>query len=366
MQNIKFKFFLSTLIFIGLLINQNSHSCTNFQLSSKDNNIIVGRTMEFGVELDSKVIIRPRNMVHVSSTPDGSKGLRWKSKYGYITADSINLDIAVDGFNEKGLSSGMLWMPGSEYEEKNLGPKDKVIDILELSNWILGNFATVDEVKRELPKIQVWAKYQKTLQTVPQIHLAVHDANGKSIVIEFLNGKKIIHDNDIGVLTNAPSFDWHINNLRNYAHIVPTSKHTNNIFGGKIAPNMIGSSLIGIPNDYTPPSRFVRMAAILELTDTPENNREAIRTTEHIISSIDIPKGLLKEQSNPNLLHNYTQWVTIKDLTNKNFYFRSYEDLTLRKIELSKIDLNDKRYVSKAIPIRGGEGITDITHKIKI
>ena len=35
----------------------------------------------------------------------------------------------------------------------------------------------------------------------------------------------------------------------------------------------------------------------------------------------------------------FTQWIVIKDLTHKTLYFRSYADLTLQKIDMTKLKL---------------------------
>jgi penicillin V acylase-like amidase (Ntn superfamily) len=36
----------------------------------------------------------------------------------------------------------------------------------------------------------------------------------------------------------------------------------------------------------------------------------------------------------------YTQWVVITDLTNKVLYFRFYQDLTLKRVDMKKLDFN--------------------------
>jgi Linear amide C-N hydrolases, choloylglycine hydrolase family len=40
--------------------------------------------------------------------------------------------------------------------------------------------------------------------------------NGKAFVIQFTEGQTVIHDATLGVITNPPTYDWHITNLRNY------------------------------------------------------------------------------------------------------------------------------------------------------
>ena len=58
--------------------------------------------------------------------------------------------------------------------------------------------------------------------------------------------------------------------------------------------------------------------------------------------------------------YDYTQWVTIRDLTNRRYMFRTYDNLQVRSVDLNKLDLKDgaKKHVIK---ITGGDGIVDIT-----
>ena len=44
---------------------------------------------------------------------------------------------------------------------------------------------------------------------------------GASVVLEPIGGSLQVFDNPYGVLTNAPSFDWHTTNLRNSIHLIP-------------------------------------------------------------------------------------------------------------------------------------------------
>ena len=87
------------------------------------------------------------------------------------------------------------------------------------------------------------------------------DATGKSIVIEYVGGQLHVHDNPLGVLTNSPSFDWHMTNLRNYIKFSLTNVPPLQLGGVKLARFGQGSGMLGMPGDFTPPSRFVRAVA---------------------------------------------------------------------------------------------------------
>ena len=59
-----------------------------------------------------------------------------------------------------------------------------------------------------------------------------------------------------------------------------------------------------------------------------------------------------------------TQWSTFRDLTNRVYYFRTYENFNLQKIDLKKLDFNASKVIS--IPMTGDtELMLDITNRIK-
>lgn len=350
-------------LFCLLIFTSAAFACTDFQIKAEDKSIIIGRTMELSIDTKSRVWVFPRGIQHQSKNTKGVTGISWTSKYGFLGIDSFNDQRTIlDGINEKGLSVGALFYTGSKYQEAVPG---KFLSLLDVGIWMLGNFESVDQIKEELPKINIFAEYFKPLRGIPPLHIAAHDADGKNIVIEFLDGKTIIHDNPIGVMTNRPNFDWQMNNLRNYVNLTPKDKEPVTINGTKIEPTGVGSGMLGLPGDWTPPSRFVKTALTINAALTPKNADEAVNLAEHIINIVDIPKGVIKEKINPFItLYGYTQWVVIKDLTNKVLYYRSYDDMTLRSIDLKKLNLEAGAAI-KALPIESKKNtIIDMTNSL--
>ncbi len=110
------------------------------------------------------------------------------------------------------------------------------------------------------------------------MHMMVTDRSGKVIVIEYLEGKLKITDNPVRVLTNAPSFDWHLTNLRNYVNLSEKPYTSKRIGELTIEPLGGGSGLLGMPGDITPPSRFIRAVAQTMLARrTPDGPKRYMR-----------------------------------------------------------------------------------------
>jgi len=359
MKNIKIILFLTIFMLLAAGADQ---ACTDFTVKAKDGTVVIGRSMEFAMDMKSQFVVHPRGEKVTSTTADGKKGLSWESKYGYLGIDAFGItEASLDGINEAGLSIEFLWFTESKYQPI----KDKnFITIGDMGAWVMGNFATVEEVKKALPKISVVELYVPQMKLSPGLHVAIHDAKGNNIVIEFIDGQQKIYDNPIGVMTNLPDFEWHINNLRNYVSVGPTNIFAEKINGVKVENNGHGNGWLGIPGDWMPPSRFVRAALFVNASVEPKDAGEAVNLAAHILNTVDIFNGALIDNSNPKEpTYDFTRWIVIKDLKNKIAYYRSYDNLALRAIDLKKLNF-DPGAAMNTMSIDGGNGIEDVTEKL--
>jgi choloylglycine hydrolase len=343
---------LLTAILAALLSSvQTASACTDFALKTEDNCFIAARTMEWSADLQSRLAIHGRGETRKAHSAVGEP-LTWTSKFGYVGFDANHLDAIVDGVNEKGLSFGLLWMPSyTEYPE--IKPGAKTLDVIDLGSWVLGSFQTVDEVKAALKSITISADNLPSFGGIPTAHMAVHDARGHHVVVEWIGGKQIVYDNPTGVLTNSPPLDWHLINLTNFMMVDSKNPKSIEIQGTVLSPPGQGGGFHGIPGDWTPPSRFVRTCAMLRFAKPGANTEAGINLAQHILNAVDIPKGDITTTVNGQEFTDYTQWAVIKDLTSPAMYFRTYDNLTLRKLDLKNLDFS-KTDNMRYIEISGG------------
>ncbi len=292
------------------------------------------------MDLGSEVQIIPRGQQVTSPAPKGD-GLTWKSKYGYVAMNAYNMPVATDGLNEKGLGFGALYLPAeTKYQDVKPGDEVRALSNASFGAWVLGNFATVDEVRAAVGHVVVWGEMVPQLGSFSPLHYVVHDANGKSIVIEYVDGNMHVYDS-VGVLTNSPTYEWHIQNLRNY--VEPDGGERGACQGRQrdTSGTGQGSGLHGLPGDPTPPSRFVMAAATAYLANKPKNSAEALIVAEHLINRVDIPKGLVRDYSEGGKpTGDYTQWTTFRDHANKVYYWKTYNDPGMKAIDLKTLDFN--------------------------
>jgi len=358
------KWFIVTAVLTLLLssLSASADACTGIRIKAEDGTIVHARTLEFAVDVHSNVIMVPRGYERTASTPDGGGGMKWKAKYASLGANGVGLPFIFDGLNEKGLAVGLFYFPSTagymKYEKADAG---KSLAPWELGSWMLENFADVPEVKANIGKVVVPDVVLKAWGFVPPVHYVVHDAAGRSIVIEYVGGKLRVYDNPLGVITNSPGFDWHMTNLRNYVNLSLTNSPTLELGPVKLVPFGMGAGMLGLPGDYTPPSRFVRAAAFSQALLPSKTGQDAVLQAFHLLNSFDIPRGVARDQEKDehgNIVADYTLWTSANDLKRKRFYFRTYENSQIRMVDLMKMNL-DRKEISM-IPMKGKERIEEL------
>jgi choloylglycine hydrolase len=338
------KALLSSLLAATLAVTTSvAVACTGMQIKTADGLFINGRTVEFGMIIQMSDMFIPRHYSFTGTLPDGGTGLSYKSKYAVIGTVTFGTPAVVDGLNEKGLSIGMFYFPGyAGYTSVTPENKDKGLSPIEFPNWILTQFATVDEVKAALNTVVIVPTVPKGWPGLPPFHYVIYDKTGQSIVIEPINGKLVVYDNPLGVMTNSPTFDWHMTNLTNYINLTAINVPPVNIRNVIVKPFGEGSGLHGMPGDFTPPSRFVR-AVVFSISALPApNSREAVLQLFHILNQFDIPMGSVRSMEGEKMTPEFTLATAVKDPNTLKYYIRTYTDQDIRVIDLNTFDLNGK------------------------
>ncbi|MCJ8142370.1 choloylglycine hydrolase family protein [Ancylobacter sp. A5.8] len=333
-----------------------AQACTSFLLSAKDGGKVYGRTLEFGLPLNSQLIVIPRNLTIKGTAPDGTAdgGLAWTGKYGAAGANGLGLPVLIDGMNEKGLAGGLLFFPGlAKFQDVPPAEAGNSIASFEMLTYILTSFATVAEVRANLPKIKVSNAPQATFQGLVPLHVTLHDAGGNSLVIEYVDGHLNMYDNPTGVLTNAPALPWHLANLGLYGNLSGKEPAPRKVGDLTIAAPSTGAGLHGMPGDSLSPSRFVRAFNFVQnLPDIP-TTAQASTAARHILNNFDIPPGSVVTVAGGAgggvAGFEITEWSGIADLKNMTYSIWNYANPTARKLDFSKLDLDAKAV--RLIPI---------------
>ncbi len=354
------------LVAVSLFSVSPALACTSVQLTAVDGSSVVARTMDTNpAAMKYKVALTPRGKTIQSTSPDGSPGLSFVTKYSSFGLPMIGSTAPSDTMNEKGLTLGVQIL-NAAYYATSVPPEKKTqaLSNFDVPLWLISQFATVDEVKANLDKVAVWTKEQMPF------HLVLFDASGKGIVIEWVkddasgNSVMKVYDNKVGVVTNDPTFDWQVTNLRNYVQATPASTHEKK-FGDLVvkAPNM-GSGSYGVPGDMTSPSRFVRMAVQRTSVKPPANASEALSLVSHIINNADVARGTVQDAADPAAPYDVTIWTSLRDSKQVAYYIRTSEAFNFFKVDCTQLwDLQRVKDLSLADLQKSG--LSDVTSLLK-
>ncbi len=345
-------------------------ACTGITLRALDGSVVFGRTLEWGAfDLKSRLSVIPRGYQYTTHMPDGKAGLAWTGKYGVVGIDGVGKDIIIEGMNEKGLAVGLFYFPGfAVYDTYDPSHAAQSIAPTDIGQYLLTTCASVDQVRAAISKVRVVPVVEPALGFAAPVHFIVTEPSGKAIVIEYLKGKLNIFDAPLGVITNAPSYDWHETNLRNYINLSPVGLPGKNIGDLNFKPLGGGSGMIGLPGDFTPPSRFVRAVAFSKTARPTATGAETIYEIFRILDNFNVPLGAAEGSGGEDKtlgMRSATIWTSASDTRDKIFYYHTQHDRRVRMVDLNKIDFTSFNKIEH-FPLDKikAEDIQDVTPKL--
>ncbi len=299
--------------------------CTTIGFEYKEG-LVFGRTLELGVSLDNKILYVPKDQ-------DGfikGFGIMFPSKYRVIGSGFYNIPSFGDGINEKGLMGSSNFFP--KYASFAKEPIEGKLNMTTSNafDYLLSRCESISEVKEEAEKIILLEKIGEDIST--SNHYFFMDSQGNKLVIEPNEGVLVCYDNPYGVLTNSPDFGWHTTNLKNYINLRPENIDEGTFNGFTLSKLGEGTGMVGLPGDFTPPSRFVRATYFVSCTPKNLQREEAILQGLRILSQFDIPKGSVvdpRENHQDEAL--YTSMMDTKTLS---YFIKCHENINLQKFSL--------------------------------
>jgi choloylglycine hydrolase len=314
--------------------------CMTFKLpAAKDASVVAGRSMEFPMGMPSKLTALPRGFSPQHAPSDGGAALAWQSIHGVVGISVFDHPgWLVDGLNTEGLSAHLLYMPGGycTYPEARGDGTD--LAQLDLVAFLLGTCASVEEVRAAAERLTIIGR-DPGMGFIPPIHCLVHDVTG-SLAIEFHPDAVRVVDNPVAVATNAPFLDWHLINLGNYLGISAENPRPEVIGGLTVAPLGQGEGLRGIPSDFTPASRFVRLCSYLQLAEQAEDASSAEQLALHVLNAFDILPGLITEQLGAAVVPEVTVWDTVLNLSQPRYAYRTISNPETFVVDLDAVDFS--------------------------
>lgn len=337
------KIFLSGFILLGTCVTiffTTAEACTRVVYHGTNDLVITGRSMDWKEDMHSNLWLFPKGINRNGLA--GENSIHWTSKYGSVVVSGYEAGTG-DGMNEKGLSAGLLYLAESDYGDPKAEPEKLQMSISLWLQYVLDNYATVDEAVSELNN----EPFHIIAPVMPdgspaQLHLAISDPSGDIAVFEYIDGKLVIHHGrQYQVMTNSPVFDQQLA-LNQYWESI----------GG----------LVFLPGTNRAADRFARASFLIKAIPTkamkeyisavPGQNYEnqAVASVVGVIRGVSVPLGITTP-SQPNI--SSTIWRTIADQKNRVYYFDSATSPNTFWVSLDKLDFSANAPVKK-ITLTGG------------
>lgn len=321
-------------------------ACTGITLKAADGSMVTARTIEWAVnDNHNRYVVVPRNHIWYSITPGGEQGRAFSGKYGYVGFAVEQSEFIVEGLNEEGLSAGLFYFPGyGKYEDYCPSLKESSIADLQLVPYILGSCKSVDDVIEAVEAVHV----HNVDPRASTAHWRFADPSGRQIVLEIIDEKCVFYENTLGVLTNSPSFDWQLTNLNNYVNLKSGAVTENTVGSLELHSFGGGSGMLGLPGDFTPPSRFVRAAFFQTTAPKLADAEKTVIQAFHILNNFDLPIGVQTAAgTTPPDIPSATQFTTATDLCGRKIYIRTMFNSHIRVVELNKINFARAKFRSE-------------------
>ncbi len=332
-----------------------SVACTGISLTAADGSYVQARTIEWSHSpLKSEYVIIPRGEALQSYTPTGLNGIKWSAKYGAVGMAVVEKEFIAEGINEAGLSAGLFFFPDyGSYVAYNSAYNGYTLADLQVVQWMLTNCATIEEVKQAIENVTIVG-----LERSAVVHWRIGEPSGRQVVMEIVGGAIHFYENVVGVLTNAPGFEWHLANLNNYVNLRPGDAPSYQLGDEKLTPIGGSSAMLGLPGDFTPPSRFVRAAFFRNTAPQRATGKDTVLECFHLLNNFDVPIAI--ENPAEKSLPSATQWTSAIDLTNRKVYYKTAYNSAIRCIDLLSIDFTKVEYQSHPLDTVQQESIENV------
>jgi penicillin V acylase-like amidase (Ntn superfamily) len=289
-------------------------ACTRAVYLGANDDVITARSMDWKEDVATNLWVFPRGMPRDGQT--GKNTLHWTSKYGSVIASGYDIS-TTDGLNEKGLMANVLWLVESQYPQRSNGKPGLAISLW--AQYVLDSYATVAEAVAALER----EPFTLVTDKLPgedrkaTLHLSLSDASGDSAIVEYIEGKQVIHHGrQYQVMTNSPVFDQQLA-LNSYWQ-------------------QIGGTVM-LPGTNRASDRFTRAKFYINAIPKSEDPRVALASVFSVIRNASVPFGITTPDE-PNI--SSTRWRTVADHKRRLYFFESALTPNTFWVDLNDVDFS--------------------------
>jgi len=295
-----------------------------------------GRTLDLEQDCIGTIVFTPRHYpLPFRQLPESGTHLAMIG----MAAVADGYPLYYDAMNELGLcAAGLLFAGSAHYppideEKTNVSP-------FELIPFLLSRCATAAQARALLRSVNLAAiPFSDELPLSP-MHWMISDRH-ESIVVESTAHGLGVWDNPVHVLTNNPPFDDQLTNLTQYMQLSPYAPENTLFPDADLSPYSRGMGAIGLPGDWSSPSRFVRAAYIRATAMCGRNEEETVCQFFHMLGAVHHVRGSVMENGRPEI----TQYTSCMCTDSGTYYYTVYERSVITGVSMRLENPDGKQLV---------------------
>lgn len=323
------------------------------------------RSMDLGTQVNWTITTWPKKIREGTPLKGDPPSAFWPIKYGsvgisgnWFTDEHYGFpSFFADSLNERGLSCSLLMLVGTQYQKRSDDKTNIFAGVF--CHYVVQTFESVTDLQQALPNIAIYGP------DVLAQHFVIRDSTGSSLVVECINGEQRVYldrnDNvdGFGIMTNEPTFDWHLENIKHYQW-----KRT------------LARQSVAVPGNFYPEERFLRAYMMKEgmqamgLMSTPAYAYQtAFAYSVQVLNTVSVPMGNQYgtdsgDSGSSEGEGDHTVWGVVRDHKNSILYWRDATNPTFRKLALKDVDLS-VRGDKKSMQLESGPYYVDMVNALQ-
>ncbi len=307
-------------------------------LTYRNGDSYFGRNLDLEYSYRESVTVTPRNF------PLDFRHMPRLDRHHAIIGMAFVADgypLYYDAVNEHGLAMAGLNFPGNATYYTSIEGKANVTPF-EFIPWLLGQATNVAEARTLLSGINLLNESFSDKLPLSPLHWIIADKDA-SIVVETMRDGMRVYDNPVGVLTNNPPFDYQLQNLVGYRNLTASEVESRFADGVSLPTYCRGLGAVGLPGDWSSPSRFVRAAFVRANARSSECESDSVNQFFHMLTSVEMPRGCVRVHGD---VDDITVYSSCMNQSRGIYYYTTYGNRQITAVDMHRCDLDSCRLTS--------------------
>lgn len=313
--------------------------CTAISLNTHGH--YFGRTLDLEHRYKEEIVVMPRSFpLALRCRPVIRKHL---AVIGMASVED-GCPLYYDAANENGLAAAALNFPGYAHYAQNTG-RENCIASFELIPFVLSQCGSVSQARRLLSGVRIVdSPFSEKLPASP-LHWLIADRQ-EAIAVEQTDSGLSVLDHPARVMTNSPPLSHQLLHLAQHMALSPNQPENSCVPHAPLPHFSRGMGALGLPGDWSSPSRFVRAAFLAAHSACGESEEENVRQLFHLLAAVAHPRGCVLAGDR----YQITQYTSCFSERTGTYYLTTYESCEIIGVDMRKENLDSDHLIRHPVP----------------